>query len=77
MSEMRRGEDLLPYVRAAAHALELPLDEARALRVAGYMALAESFARLLDAYPLAVTDEPAAIYTPAPFPTASGGRRAE
>ena len=65
----------LNYVKAAAAVADLPLDDARAERVAGYLMLAAGFARALEEFPLDGTDEPAEVYCPAPFPAATGGRR--
>jgi hypothetical protein len=65
----------LDYVKAAAVALSLPLDDARAQAVAGHLVLSASLARQLEAYPLDVSDELVEIYCPAPFPSDSGGRR--
>jgi hypothetical protein len=62
---------MLDYVRASAVLLELPLDEARARRVAGFLARTADMARQLEAAPLAVEDEPAEVYRPAPFPAVS------
>jgi hypothetical protein len=58
---------LLKYVNAAAAALELPLDGARAARVAAHLARTAAMASLLDAVLLGVEDEPAELYCPAPF----------
>ncbi len=60
-------ERLLNYVNAAATALALPLDEARAARVASHLARTAAMAALLDGAPLGVEDEPAELYCPAPF----------
>jgi hypothetical protein len=59
---------VLPYVRAAAALLELPLDPGRAQRVAGHLARTAAMARMLDDAALGPEDEPAAIYCPATFP---------
>ncbi|MES2583036.1 MAG: AtzG-like protein [Pseudomonadota bacterium] len=59
--------EVLAYVKASAVAQGLPLDEARALRVATHMARTAHLAALLDAAPLAVEDELAEIYMPKPF----------
>lgn len=67
-------DEVLAYVKAAALALALPLDDARAQRVAGHLARSAEMARLLDAFPLQVTDEQAELYSVLPFPTAPGGR---
>ena len=69
------AQQALDYVKAAAAVVELPLDEARAKRVADYLMLAAGFARALEEFPLDGTDEPAQVYCPAPFPAATGGRR--
>ena len=58
---------VLNYVNAAATALALPLDEARAARVAAHLARTAAMAALLDGVPLCVEDEPAELYCPAPF----------
>ncbi|MGZ5195436.1 MAG: DUF4089 domain-containing protein [Ramlibacter sp.] len=63
-------EDVLAYVRAAAAALDLPLDEAAAQRVASHLSRTATMARLLDAAGLAPDDEPAEVFRPAPFPDA-------
>lgn len=60
--------DALAYVKAAAVALALPLDEQRAQRVAQHLARTAALAGELAALPLDVTDEPAEIYRPLPFP---------
>ena len=59
--------DVLSYVKAAAVALALPLDEARAQRVATHLARSAALAEQLEAFQLGVEDEPAEIYSPAPF----------
>lgn len=61
-------EDALAYVNAAAVALALPLDEARARRVAMHLARTAALARELEGFALEVGDEAAEIYRPAPFP---------
>ena len=58
---------VLNYVNAAATALALPLDEARAARVASHLARTAAMAGLLDGVPMGVEDEPAELYCPAPF----------
>lgn len=60
----------LDYVRASAVALQLPLDDARAERVAGHLQRTSQIAAVLDTVPLTPEDEPAALYCPAPFPEA-------
>ena len=57
------------YVQAAAVAVGLPLDAARAQAVAQHLGRTVALARLLETAPLAPEDEPAEIYRPAPFPT--------
>ena len=64
-------DDVLRYVKAAAALLALPLDEARAQRVAAHLARTAELAGLLESAALEVAEEPAEIYRPAPFP--SGG----
>lgn len=64
-------EEVLAYVKAAAPAVGLTLDDAQAARVAMHLARTAAFARQLDAAGLAETDEPAELYCPAPFPPAS------
>lgn len=66
---------LVEYVKAAAAVLDLPLDEVRAQRVAGHLAISAALARALDAYPLQPHDEPAELNCPAPFSSSHGGRR--
>jgi hypothetical protein len=60
--------DVLSYVKAAAQAVDLPLDEAAAQRVAAHFSRTLGVARLLERAGLAVADEPAEVYRPAPFP---------
>ena len=57
----------LAYVRAAAVAVGLPLDDAQAARVAVHLQRTAGMAALLDAFPLASHDEPAELFHPAPF----------
>lgn len=57
----------LAYVRAAAVALDLPLDDAQAARVAVHLQRTAGLAATLEAFPLAPHDEPAALFCPAPF----------
>ena len=64
---------VLDYVKAAALALDLPLDAARAERVAGHLARTAALALVLEAAPLSVEDEPAEVYCPAPFPQGEAG----
>ena len=63
------SDDVLAYVKASAKLLALPLDDARALRVAQHMKRTAELARLLETAALCPEDELAEIYCPAPFPT--------
>ena len=65
----------LQYVKAAALLLDLPLDGARAERVAGHFASSAALAQALEAYPLLPEVEPAEVYCPAPFSASPDGRR--
>lgn len=61
--------EVLSYVKAAAHALDLPLDDAAAQRVAAHFSRTVAIARLLvEQAELAPENELAEIYRPAPFP---------
>ncbi|MBI2769225.1 MAG: DUF4089 domain-containing protein [Burkholderiales bacterium] len=66
--------EVLAYVKAAAAALAVPLDQERAQRVATHLARTAALARQLEAFPLEVHDEPAEIYRPMPFPSAPDKR---
>jgi Protein of unknown function (DUF4089) len=57
----------LAYVQAAAAAVDLPLSDAQAQRVAMHLQRTASMAALLDGFELAPHDEPADIFCPAPF----------
>lgn len=59
---------VLEYVQAAAVAMGLPLDAARAQAVAQHLGRTVAIARLLEGAALAAEDEPAEVYCPAPFP---------
>jgi len=61
--------EVLNYVKAAAQAVGVRLDEARAQAVALHLGRSVAIARLLEHVPLAPHHEPAEIYRPAPFPT--------
>jgi len=61
------SDGLLPYVHASAALLGLPLDPARAQRVATHLERTAAMAQLLEAAPLAPDDEPAQVYCPAAF----------
>jgi Protein of unknown function (DUF4089) len=64
---------VLAYVKATAAMLALPLDEARAQRVAGHLSRTAVLAKLLDDTPLGVEVELAEIYKPAPFVSHANG----
>lgn len=65
--------EVLAYVKATATILALPLDEARAQRVAEHLSRTAALAKLLDDTALDVEVELAEIYKPAPFvPHANG-----
>jgi len=57
----------LAYVQAAAVAVDLPLSDAQAQRVATHLQRTAALAALLDGFELAPHDEPAEHYCPAPF----------
>lgn len=57
--------EALAYVIASAAALKVPMDAARAQRVATHLQRTAGMADLLLAHPLEVDDEPAEIYCPA------------
>ena len=63
--------ETLAYVKAAALAVRLPLDDAAAQRVADHMGRTAAMARMLDAAELAPEHELAEIFRPAPFPKAA------
>jgi hypothetical protein len=63
-------QQLLAYANASADALGIPMDAARALRVAGYLRLSGNFAGLLEAVAMGPELEPAEVFCPAPFPSA-------
>lgn len=60
--------ETLAYVKASAVALGIPLDAARAQRVAGHL---ERTAALLDKLPLSPEDELVEIFNPDPHRTHS------
>jgi hypothetical protein len=60
--------EVLNYVKAAALAVGLPLDAARAHAVAQHFGRTVAIAKVLDNAPLAPEQELAEIYRPAPFP---------
>ena len=59
--------DVLNYVKSTAALLGVPLDDARALRVASHLQRTVAMAALLNAANLSVDDELAEIYCPAAF----------
>ena len=59
--------DVLHYVKSTAALLGIPLDAARALRVANHLQRTVAMAALLDAANLSQEDELAEIYCPAAF----------
>ncbi len=65
-------EDTLAYVKANAQALDLPLDEAAAQRVAAHLGRTFGMVAQLTAYPLAADAELAEIFRPAPYASAGG-----
>ncbi len=64
--------EVLSYVKASAAALGLPLDDARALRVAAHLQRTAAMAQLLEQVPLAASDELAEIYCPDRPPAIDG-----
>lgn len=62
----------LAYVKASATALGVPLDSARAARVAAHLQRTAALAALLQGAELAPHDELAEIYNPGAFWPASG-----
>ncbi len=60
--------EVLAYVKAAAVAVGLPLDDARAAGVAQHLGRTVAIARLLESVPLRPTDELSEMFRPAPFP---------
>jgi hypothetical protein len=65
---MMTQQQILEYVKAAAAAVDLPLDDAAAQRVAEHLARTADLARQLDDVDLDAHDEIAEIFRPAPFP---------
>ena len=57
----------LAYVKAAADVARLPLDDARALRVAMHLQRTAALADALESVSLAPHDEPAELFCPAPY----------
>ena len=63
--------ETLAYVKAAARAVNLPLDDATAQRVADHMGRTAAMARQLDGADLTPEHELVEIFCPAPFPGAA------
>ena len=59
--------EVLAYVKAAARAVNLPLDEARAHAVATQLGRTAAMARLFDGVDMEPEDEPAEIYQSGAF----------
>ena len=59
--------DVLNYVKSTAALLGIPMDAARALRVASHLQRTAAMAALLEAANLSEDDELAEIYCPAAF----------
>ena len=59
--------DVLNYVTSSAVLLGIPMDAARAARVATHLQRTAAMAALLDAANVSVDDELAEIYCPAAF----------
>ena len=59
--------DVLNYVKSTAVLLGIPMDAARAARVASHLQRTAAMGALLDAANLSVDDELAEIYCPAAF----------
>jgi len=68
---MTASDALLAYVEASAGLLGVPLDAARAQRVAAHLQRTAGMAALLDAVELTPDDEATGVYLPAPFPDAA------
>jgi hypothetical protein len=58
----------LAYVKAAAAAVALPLDDPRAQAVAVHLGRTAVLAAQLDAFGMDVGEEPAEVFCPAVFP---------
>ena len=65
--------DVLAYVQAASRFIELKLDDRRAHAVALQLGRTLLLARQLEAFPMALEEQPCAIYCPAPFPAETQG----
>lgn len=58
--------ETLAYVKASAAVLGIPLDDARAQRVAGHLERTAAMAALLEQVPLAPENELVEIFNPCP-----------
>lgn len=67
-------QQVLDYVKASAALLALPLDEARAQRVAIHLQRTAELAQLLEDFALEPHDEIAEIYSPMGFQRPPDGR---
>ena len=63
------SDSLQAYVFATAQVLGVPLTPDRCARVAEHLTRTAQMARLLETAPLAMDQELAELYLPAPFPT--------
>jgi hypothetical protein len=61
------ANEVLEYVKAAAKAVDLPLDDAAAQRVAQHLARTAALARQLNEFPLMAQDEQPECFQPAPW----------
>jgi hypothetical protein len=68
-------ESTLNYVNSTAALLGVPMDSARAGRVAAHLHRTRAMAALLDAADLPVAEELAEIYCPLPFKANEYGRK--
>jgi Protein of unknown function (DUF4089) len=69
------NESTLAYVNSTAALLGVPMDAARAGRVAAHLHRTRAMAALLDTADLSVAEELAEIYCPAAFLTNEDGRK--
>jgi hypothetical protein len=69
------NESTLNYVNSTAALLGVPVDDARAGRVAAHLHRTRAMAALLDAADLPVHEEMAEIYCPAAFKSNEYGRK--
>ena len=67
-------ESTLAYVTSTAALLSIPMDAARAERVAGHFQRTRAMAALLDSAELSIAEELAEIYCPAAFKLIEIGR---